>query len=156
MSRRLWLTLWKNLNLVYPYQTTIYFALFGWGVYATFFQQPTAMAKMMPGIIFDVWLILHMAAPLVAWIGQSLHHTDRSPSRTLLGWQLQWCGDAAICFIAGTNAYAFFQAEQHYPYLAPLFVVWSINAFLLSARDLIAVCYYWGACRLRCGSDAWD
>lgn len=138
--------LWKTLNLVTIYQGVIYLSALFWGLYCALIKKPTDISELMPGFIYTTWVLLLIISPLIAWIGQFLVFNEESAKSVLLGWEIQWVGDAAMFFLAATTSYTLQQSDGH-SYI-PVFLAFSVNALLLSLRDLIAVAYYhFGPCR---------
>lgn len=150
MTKKTWLTIGKTLNYAHPVQIVIYLGLFMWGVYSSLRPEPTAVSLMMPSIIYRIWLMLHMLAPVTVWCGQVLVYLLREPTirQSELGWGLQSAGDTSIFFIAITTGYAFSLSDEPSANMIVASSIGYASAMLLWVlRDAIFTIHYWGTGR---------
>lgn len=150
MTKQTWLTIGKALNYAHPVQIVIYLGLFIWGVYSSLRPEPMAVSLMMPSVVYRIWLMLHMLAPVTVWCGQVLVYLLRDPTikQAEIGWGLQWAGDTSIFFIAATTGYAFSLSDELSANMIVASSVGYAAAMLLwILRDTIFTIHYWGTGR---------
>jgi hypothetical protein len=135
----------STLNSVGPYQNIMYVGLFVWGVAAALGADPnTALFDKVPITTYVLWVVLHLAIPLVLWTGQLLRAVRPSDTRTTIGWWLQWAADSSLAATSVT----YVMAMERYGVAEPAvnFIVLGLVAFVLATRDLVNVAVHEGLC----------
>lgn len=147
--KRFWLKIWTGLNYVWPYQATMYAGLFGWAIYNLATHGATPVSMVMTDDLYKIWLITHLIAPALSWAGQVMVRRKPTLKRELLGWELQWTGDTAVCIIAAITAYTFWHEgdiTNFDEFLGLSFTGLAAVVAMLVLHDGIAVIYQW-VCR---------
>jgi hypothetical protein len=141
-------TVLSMLNSVGPYQNIMYIGIFAWGVAAALGAEPnTALFDKMPITTYTLWIILHIMIPLVLWLGQGLRTYQTSPTRTTMGWWLQWAADSSLAVMSATYVVALTRYGVTEPSIN--FAILALVAFVLACRDLLNIAVHEGLCETK-------
>jgi hypothetical protein len=109
-----WHVLFSSLT---TYHALILIGVFLWGILAcSGVGAPIDVTAALPGRVYWVWALLHVLAPPLVWLGQTVRHFAVTGCRSKLGeragWGYQLAGDAAICLMTATTMFTAYAAGE--------------------------------------------